>query len=270
MKINWSKPLGDGIKFGFHPKRWLQLLVVDIVFLSVILSVFYFSLSDIAYVISSMGTEAGRFLALSLLSYIWIPILVFFLWFLVRIWMQGAIVYQSWKTKDKEIGKSWRYACRKYPSILVAIIIVALISILFSIVPYVGWILSIIISWIFYFALQAIIIRNTGFYEGLDDSYKIFRKNAFEVIIIWLLIVIVNIVIVAIFALPFVSLLFANLFYLAKTTGVGSIFLMFRDQMALFVTSGLILFIGVSISTAFTMKAQVEFYLQFKKRFRIF
>jgi hypothetical protein len=270
MRINWSKPLSEGLKFGFYPHRWLQLFAVDLVFVSLIISLVYSSLSDIAYIISSMKTETGRFLVLSLLSYIWIPIIILILWFIVRIWINGAIIHQSWKTKNSEIGKSWRYACRKYPSLLVAIIIIGLLSILVSIVPYVGWILTIVFSWIFYFTLQSIMIRSRGFYEGLDDSYKIFMKNPFEVIVIWLIIAIVNVVIIGIFALPLASLLLANIFYLANASGVASLLLMFKDQLAFFLISGLLFLIGVSIATAFSLKAQVEFYLQLRKRFRIF
>lgn len=270
MKINWSKPLSEGIKFGLHPKRWLQLFVVDIVFLSVVVSLIYFSLSDIAYIISSMRTEAGKFLLFDLFNYIWLPIIVFLLWFIVRLWMKGSIIYQSWKTKSSEIGKSWNYSCKKYPSLLVAVVITTLLSFLVSLIPYMGWLLTVVISWLFYFALQSIIIKNLDFYGGLEDSYKIFKKNPFEVIVIWLLIGIVNIVIVSIFALPFAFLMLANVYYLAKTTGIASILLMFKEQISLFLASGLIFLVGISISAAFTLKAQVEFYLQLKKRFRIF
>ncbi|NIO22396.1 MAG: hypothetical protein GTN38_00020 [Candidatus Aenigmarchaeota archaeon] len=269
MRIDWSKALSEGLRFGFHPKRWLQLLVVDAVFVSVIISSIYLNLSDIVYIISSMRTGADRFLVMSLLNYILIPVFVFIVWFLVRIWMQGSIIYQGWKTKDSEIGKSWRFACRKYPSLFLAILIITLVSMLVSVIPYMGWVLAIVVSWIFYFALQAVIIRNVGFYEGLEDSYKIFRKNPFEVIIIWLIVLIVNIVIFGIFALPFAYLLLTNLFYLAQNTGIASIILMFREQVILFATSGLILLMGISIATTFTLKAQVEFYLQLRKRFRI-
>lgn len=270
MRVNWSKPLSEGLKFGFHPKRWLQLLVVDVFFLSIIFSAIYLNLSDMVYLISSLSTGADRFLIMNLLSYIWIPVVVFILWIIVRIWMNGSIVYQSWKPQDREIGKSWRYACRKYPSMLVAIVIITLLAMLFSVIPYIGWVLSIIISWIFYFTIQAIIIRNRGFYEGLVDSYDIFRKNPFEVIIIWLIIAVINIVIFSVFAFPMASLLFVNIFYLTETAGVASLFLLLKEQMVFFVISGLILLIGISIATAFSLKAQVEFYLQLKKRFRIF
>jgi len=270
MKIDWSKALGEGLKFGFHPKRWFQLFVVDVFFISIIFYAIYLSISDIIYIISSLGAGADRFLFFSLLNYILIPAVVFIIWFLVRIWINGSIIYQSWKTQNKEIVKSWRYSCKKYPSLFLAILIITLIAMLVSIVPYIGWILSIIVSLVFYFALQVIIIRNTGFYEGLDDSYKIFRKNPFEVIIIWLIILIVNIVIFGVFALPFASFLLSNIFYLAQNTGVASLILMFKERMLFFVISGLILFVGISIAGAFTFKAQVEFYLQLKKRFRIF
>ena len=270
MRINWSKALGDGLKFGFHPQRWLQLLVVDVFFLSVIFSFVYLNLSDIFYLFSSLSTGADRFLVMSLLSYIWIPVVFFILWFIVRIWMNGSIVYQSWKTKGSEIGKSWRYACRKYPSMLFAIVIITLLATLFSMIPYIGWMLSIIISWIFFFTVQAIIIRNTGFYDGLVDSYEIFRKNPFEVIVIWLITAIISVVIFSIFALPMASLLFVNVLYLTETAGIASLFLLLKEQMVFFVISGLILLIGISVATAFTLKAQVEFYLQLKKRFRVF
>jgi hypothetical protein len=270
MKVDWSKALGDGLRFGFHPKRWLQLFAVDAVFISLILYAIYFNLSDMIYIFSSLSAGADGFLILSLLKYIWIPVLIFAVWRLVRIWIDGAIIYQGWKTKDSEIGKSWRFACRKYPSLLLALLIITLVSGLVLIIPYIGFILAIVISWIFYFALQAIIIRNIGFYEGLEDSYRIFRKHPFEVIVIWLAILIVNIVIFGIFALPFAYLLLTNIFYLAQTTGLASLLLMLKEQVVFFVASGLILLIGISITTAFTLKAKAEFYLQLRKRFRIF
>jgi len=270
MGIDWSKALSEGFRFGFHPKRWLQFFILDAVFLSAILSAVYFNISDIIYIISSLSTEADRFLIMNLVNYILLPVFVFIVWFLVRIWMQGAIIYQGWKAKNSEIGKSWRFACKKYPSLFLAMLIITLISTLVSMIPYIGFILAIVVPLIFYFALQAIIIRNIGFYEGLEDSYRIFRKHPFEVILIWLVIMVVNIVIFGIFALPFAYLLLMNIFYMAQNTGIASIILIFREQMLFFVTAGLILLVGISITTSFTLKAQVEFYLQLRKRFRIF
>lgn len=270
MKMNWSKPLSEGLKFGFHPKRWFQIFIIDAIFLSIILSAIYFNISNITYIVSSLRTVADRFLILTLLNYILIPAAIFIIWFLVRIWINGSIIYQSWKTKDSEIRNSWGYSCKKYPSLFLAILIISLLSILFSIIPYIGWFLVIIISWIFYFALQSIIIKKKGFYEGLSDSYGIFTKNPLEVIVIWLVITILSGVIVGIFAVPLISILFLNIFYLIQTAGISSVILLFKEQIVLLTISGLIFLIGTSITTAFSMKAQVEFYLQFKKRFRIF
>jgi hypothetical protein len=267
MKINWGKTILEGLKFGFHPKRWLQIFGIDLIFISLILISILSNLSDIFFILSEL--EQSPFMIGSLLGYLMIPFILFVIWILVRLWMEGSIIYQSWKTKNSEIQKSWTYACKKYPSLLVAQIIIIILVGLVSMIPYAGWLMGIVITWILFFTFQIIIIKNSGFYEGLSGSYSIFKKNPLEIIIMWLLIAIISSLISIVFAIPLIAMFLGFVFTASEIVPLGFVALI-RSQLALLIIGGYIFFIGTSIAKSFSLKTQVGFYLQIKKRFKLF
>jgi len=280
MAINYAHAIKNGFKFGFTPKRWLPFFITDIIFFSALLVL---TLSNLQLIISSLAGFTTNPLALgSLLGYGAVIVGGFIIWFLVKIWIQGAVVHQSYK--EKEFDKSWRVAYKKYLSLLAVVIVVALISFIVSTVigfiPYIGWALtiiaSIIIGLMFFFVLQGIIVSKLGFYKSMKSSYYMFRDKPFEVFIMWLLVGILSIVILGIFSLPIVvifSVILSNIFLGIGLSGAAAaadpimtIVSSLQTYLVPIIVSGVILIVGLAISQTFALKAQTEFYQQIKKK----
>jgi hypothetical protein len=271
--VDYGGAIKKGFKFGFTPKRWLPFFVLDIIFISSLLAI---TLSSLEVIFSSIINAGADPLAiLSLLGYGAAVIAGFVIWGLIRIWVQGAVIHQSYK--EKEFDKSWGVAYKKYLSILAAIIIIGIIASIVStvvgLIPYIGWALSIIasivISLAFFFVLQEVIVNNKGFYQSIKNSYYTFKRKPFEVFIAWLLIAILTIIIVGIFSIPAVALLF-SVFLGSLITGavpsIETVIPLLQTYLLPLIITGVIFVIGLAISQTFALKAQTELYLQLRKK----
>lgn len=274
--VDYGKALSKGLRFGINPKRWLQFFILDLVFLSIGLAIFLPNLSEVLPVV--MGYSQDLAGALSMAGFVVSIMVVFVVWMLVRLWLTGAVVHQSYKEKDK-ISKSFNVAGRKYLHILIAIIIVTIIAGGVSMIPYVGWLIGFVVSWIFFFVLQGIVVSNMGFWRSIENSYKIFRNKPLQVFLAWLLIAIVTVVIYTIFSIPAMFLffgIFASLGPMFMGTQpmlsevIASLNQVLQTNMPALIVVVIIALIGLAISQVFALKAQTEFYLQLKKRFKIF
>ena len=266
MTIDYAAPLKKAFSFCLEPKRWLPFFIIDLAFLSVafalILSNSLFFLYILAGVqdIGLYGDAALFFLEIFGL---------FIGWLLVTIWVNGAVIHQSYK--EKEFAKSWTVSRKRYLSLLGVTAITAMVALLAGVVPYVGWLLSLLVGIVFFFGLQSVIVKEHGFMKALEDSWHIFKHQPFKVFLMWILISVLSIVILAIFALPLLALAFRMIISLAGTTEVTAetilnLLYVLENQLPLLVISGIIFVLGMAISRAFSIKAQTEFYLQLKKK----
>jgi hypothetical protein len=265
LKINmvkYTEALNKGLKFSIQPKRWLPVFILDLIIFSVFIAVTVTN-TNMLTSLASMGTITLT--VFESLGYIGLFFGLLIIWGLVIIWIHGAIVYQSYK--EKQYDKSWKLAKNKYLSILGAVVVVGIISIIVGLVPFVGWILSIIVGLMFFFILQGIMIKNQGFIKTMESSWDIFRKRPIDVFAMWLVLTVVSMVILFIFLLPLL-LVFGG--FVLTIMSTGSVFTalpyLFSNFWA-FIIGTVILLIGLSIATVFSIKAQTEFYLQLKKRF---
>jgi hypothetical protein len=187
------------------------------------------------------------------------------------------MVRQSVKEKEV-ISKSLKFGANKYLSILLATIIVAVISTIVGIVPYVGWIFSIIAALVFFFFMQGIVVDNLGFATTLESSWKIFKKKPLQVFISWLLITIVTLVIYFIFSIPAGIILLWIVMPIIPFGGATlpqneffSLLMQALQTNPVGVIIGFaILLIGFAVATTFALKAQTELYQEFKKKFKWF
>lgn len=253
MKMNWSDPLSKGLRFGLYPKRWLQYFLVDILFSSMIISYIYVNLSGFISIAS--GIEETPSLIMGMLGYMVFPLIVFLLWMLFRLWVEASIIHQAWKQRAG-ILLSFKTAMSKYPSVFAAQLLISLFILLTAMIPLVGWIVTVVVGWIFMFSLIHIVVRNTGFQEGLRGSYLIFRKSAFEVFLVWLITAVIGGLIVLIFAVPSILIFFTGF----SGKGIGNLL----SNPSLILTGSIFFFIGGAISRCFLIKSHYEYYRQLK------
>lgn len=273
--VDYAKALRKGINFGIEPKRWLQFFIVDIVFMLIAIGIGFTTIPQLLALMQSapQSIESAMTLA-SLAGYF---VVLFVVWILIRLWLAGSMVRQSVKERET-VSKSLKFSAKKYVSILLATIIVAVISIAVGIVPYVGWIFSIIVALVFFFFMQGIVVDNLGFATTLESSWKIFKKKPLQVFVAWLLITIVTLAIYFIFSIPAGAILLwvvmpiipSGAANLPQNEFFNLLMQALQTNPAAVIIGLAILLIGFAVATTFALKAQTEFYQEFKKKFKWF
>ena len=266
--VNFGEALRKGMGFAAEPKRWLPLFVLDAIVLLVFIYGFLAGAPEFFDLMASSGSDPlfGAQVATLVGNFI----LVGIVWYVLRLWLLGALVHQS--AKPREYEKSFKVSFNNIHKIIVATAVVAIITTIVGAIPVIGWLFSILLSIAFFFILQGIILDRLGVASTLKTSWKIFRKDPFDVFISWFLISVVSSLIMLIFALPllfyvgefFFSAAIAGTF---ETGGSAMVLAYFQENMAMITVLGLIALVGMEAGQAFAARAQTEFYLQLKKRF---
>jgi hypothetical protein len=266
MKLDYGRSISRAFNFGFSPKRWLPLLLLNLTLFMIIIS---FILISIPLIGAFFGGQPTSAMTMSVLGIVIPLVLVTVLWWLVAVWITGAIIHQTYK--ENEYMKSWKLSFNRYLYLLAAMLLVAIITGLAGMIPYVGWVISIIFGIMLFFTMQGVIITKLGPIESLKNSYEIFRKEPLDVFLVWLIALVISLVIVGIFAIPaiifFIGLLIPLISQSVTQAGVFSgLLTASQPGLSILVASGILIVIGMSIAQAFSFKLQTEFYLQFKKK----
>ncbi len=264
--VSYGEVLRGALRFALQPKRWLPFFVLDIVFFLAAVSLVMTNFSGMLNLLMTTTTSPAA--ALSLAGYAFIFIAGFIVWALLRLWITGAVLHQS--VKPKEFRQSWGVANERFFSLLAVAIVVGIISSLVSMVPWIGWLLSIIAGIIFFFAMPAVVAKKLSFDNALRDSYKIFRKKPLTVFLIWLVVAIIALVITLIFMIPCLAVAWGTIAPLtgqiSSATMLSLMLMSLITNIWLLVACGIIFITGMGISQVFTLKAQTDFYLQLKKK----
>jgi hypothetical protein len=270
MKVDYGKIISKAFHFSYQPRRWLPLFVVDAAFILIALAVFMSNTDLIISMVTGSVTEpVDMAFAASILNVILALGLFFVVFMVIRLWVTGALIHQSYK--EKEAKKSWVIARKRLITIIIVTILTGIIGVIGGLIPVVGWLVSLVIGWIFFLVFQAVIIDNLGAIESMRKSYQIFAKRPFEVFAMWLILIIISISITVIFAIPLLASFMGSFITLAMAEAASSESMMFlalalQDNLLMGAVLGLVALVGVDISTVLTLKAQTEFYLQTGKK----
>lgn len=330
MSLKWGEPLKRGLGFCWNPKRWLPFFITDLACLLFVLLYIYCSTKTLISLQAFLLLGGTGYIG-SFLLFLAPLFLAGVVCFLINLWITGAVIHQS--HKEREFRKSWRISCRRYSSLLAAVIIVGLLTYIVSLfytygsafTAGVGLLLIFIVSAALFFPLQIIMIKKQGFWDSLVGSWQLFqdqirgklinKKNILILILVseilsipvflsssllavpygivcWslmfaflsllvfsrvcdsmVLVGIVSSLIVLIFSIPLLFVLWNILMIMQASSILGSgvtAFLrtasLIKESLLPLATSGIILLIGLSIAKTFSIKAQTEFYLQFRKK----
>jgi uncharacterized membrane protein len=266
MKIDFADAVKKALVFCLYPKRWLPFFILDVAFFSVALALLLANIPYFLYFLAGLeditmiGPAANLFFSL---------VGLFIAWLLLGLWITGALVHQS--NKEHEFGKSWAVSFHKYLSILGVTAVTAVIAFLVAIVPYVGWLISILVGIALFFSLQSVVVKGNGFIKALEDSWHIFRRNPFKVFLMWISVSAIALLMLAIFAIPLLALIFNIVIEAAGGGAISTAMLVnfifeIENQLPLLVVSVIIFILGMAISRVFSVKAQTEFYNQIKKK----
>lgn len=189
MAIKWQETLEKALVFCWKPKRWLPFFITYLVCTLLALVYIYYGVRTFLNMLPAFLSGSVAYLP-GFLAFLAPLIVIGIVCALINLWIKGAVIHQSWR--EKEFRKSWRISCRRYPSLLIAVIITGILTYLVSlsyisrVIPsaaYTGVLLSFIVSAILYFPLQIIMVRGQGFWNALVGSWQLFRDQAREKLI---------------------------------------------------------------------------------------
>src|SRR3989338_3800354 len=249
--VNFGDALGRAWKYSTNLKRLgvftLSLIIALAIVLLPLLSVLNTTtLSMIALNSVSLLTMIQFFtmlavgIAVALLIYMYV-ILLF------------THNYANHSQKDASrrfvsLGKSASFAKSRYLRFLGVVIVTGVISGVVSMVPLIGIVFSIIAGLVFFFVHQEVAVSDNSISKSLTSSYGLFRKNILDVIITCILAAILSVVIVLIFAIP---IFVVGLTSAISAISTGGFLQVLMSNLLIFVITGLILLVGVSLAILF-------------------
>jgi len=187
MAIDIGKVIGTSFRYAFSINRILPYFVINLFILAGIVILFTSAVGMVQTM--QMGNQGlvyiGRFLSAFILFVISIVIIS-----LAKLLVDASIADNSrkfWAGKDRFLSSSYPLAKKKYLSTLGAVIITGIITFLLSLIPFVGWLVSMIVGIMLLFVIQAVVIGNKNATVALSESYGVFRKNTINTIIFWIL-----------------------------------------------------------------------------------
>lgn len=267
MSIKWGEPLVKGLKFGFNPKRWLPLFALDAVFIILFTTVF---LNNLLMLIMLAGISESPEMIMSALGDLSGIIGLGVIWGLLKIWLVGSVIHQSFK--EKEFQESFRVSLKRYPHFLAVTLISAVVGMVAGMIPWIGTFASIVAALVFMFS-QVIAIRGEKTIKAIRESWEIFRKNPLKVLVMWILIAVITTVIVMVFIAPVMVMIF-SMFGGALASGeptmAAAAAMSLIGNPTWLIVGIAVALVGIAISTTFAAKTLVEYYQQIKKKFKAF
>ncbi|MBM3303986.1 MAG: hypothetical protein FJY76_02725 [Candidatus Aenigmarchaeota archaeon] len=264
---DYADILKKSLRFSVHPKRWLPFFIVDAVFYAAVIQ---FVLSNLGGLVGMMSSaELSLEAAATFVYFIGTVLAMSAVFWLIRTWVQGAVILQSAREKDRVAG-TFNYGLRRYISLVLATAVVAIIGMAVSIVPYIGSILSIIVSIVLVFVAQGVMVSKMGFAGALGSAFDMFRNRPGSVFLAWLATALVSLIIAGIFLLPafaaFGVTMLPALVSMGAEASIMSVVLLMMQNITLLAVVGVIFTIGTSIAAAFSTKSLTEFYMAWHKR----
>ncbi len=267
MSTDFGKIFGKALRYAFSFDKMLPFFVIDLMIVVSIL-VFLNSLINAALYFGGDFSSlplAGQASVVSFLSTIFVFIIIIIVLAMIQLFFSGAIADNarlSYGKKEQHITSSFAAVKKRYWSIVGATVLTGLISFAVNIVPFIGWLISFIVSWFFIFIVQAVIISNKGAVDALKDSYKLFMKNKLDVIVFWLLLAIIGFLIFLIALVP-ITIVLLPIIVSAKTLSAMALI---KSSMPLILICGVILSAFLAYMNVFQEAARTFFYLNVKKK----
>ncbi len=255
--LSWKSAISSGLCFALRPKRFLPFFAIDTAGLIVFLSLVSANPGLVDFLLyGTSSPDAGIVQSLSL------GIGAFIVWLVAGIFILGALIRQS--AKPAEYGESWRVSLRSLHSLVIASVIVSLLTVIVSMVPYLGVIFTVMVGLAFLFVNQFIILEGKGFYRAMMGSLRTFGKKPGRVFIAWILSAVVSMLLIMLLASPMVALLIYGAFTAADEAALVELF---TGPLAFLSDLFVVLFVlGVSVSKTFSAFFLTSVYMQLKKK----
>jgi hypothetical protein len=278
MAVNYGKIVRNSLNFCIRPGRWLPFFLADLAFFSVLVVLFLYNSPSMIQLLTAMGTDPTA--ALSLFGLGLTVMAAAVVYALVKLWLSGAVIHQSFKERDNP-WKSFRISYKRYLSLFAAAVVIMAVNMAagtMEFLPYAGvWlvlILRIALYFVFFLVYQGIIVDKMDFWKAIRNSYSICIRKFIPLLVTVVFILVISILILGVFAIPIVGALFGIISqnvsqFPGQQAGpefLAAVINSLIDNLPMLLIGGLIFLVGSSISQVFTLKAQTEFYLQVRKK----
>ena len=256
MKVKFGEAVHNGFKYATLKDR---LAVWFVYTLAYMLALIY----PIYWMFSAITTRSVGSIVSAVVGFLGV-LLVFGL---IGVWITLAYV-QDYKSGSKKGGlwKAFTAVKAVYWRMVAVSIIVSIISGVLSSVEYVGWLLSFIISWIFLFIGQFVVIQKKKFGETFTASWKNIRKYPWETILVWLVNMVICMGIVILAMLPFMAALIGLAFPLVEGNIINGLLSVIQANLVVFIVMGLIAVFGFAICSVFSLGMTTDAFLQIYKK----
>ncbi len=265
MAVRYGEIFGNAFKYAFSFRRVLPFFILNVLLLGVAL----FFIDNASMFIADIGYNYY----IGDLLYLMLGFIAFvFVYSLVSLFFVGAIIDDAKHyPRKKNLSKSFAVAKKKYLSILLASILVAIISSIAGYLPFIGWIASIAVTLVFLFVLQFIIISNKRAIDSLKWSYKLFMKNKADVIIFWIFLAVIGFALLVVALVPIIlsilpEVIPASQLYAQGMTDFASLMALVKSELSYFAAGSIVASVVFSYMKVFQEAATTFFFLQKKKR----
>ncbi|MFH0832750.1 MAG: hypothetical protein V1900_03470 [Candidatus Aenigmatarchaeota archaeon] len=277
MRADFGKTFSMAFRYAFNIERLLPFFIINIVLVGFAL-LFVDSAINILPLMMTNGFAIG-----SIVSSFLVVAAVFIIAALLNIFLRTVITDNAklyWQKKKSRIAKSVPVAKKRYLTIVIALILVSLISGFASSVlvpiPFLGRafsvIASLVLTMIFLFVMQIIIISNKGAIDGIREGYRLFVKSPLEIFLFLIVFAILSFVILFVAIIPVLAVLLpiaiqsAALFMNPNAAVFASIVSMVKANMFSFAVAGTISSAIFAYLYVFQESAKTFFYMQKKSR----
>lgn len=256
MKVKYGEAVANGLRYGIMPDR----IAAYFVFMSVYLTMIFYPLYRMFGAISS-GNVGG------IMSWVGVMIVDLIVGILLLVWLDLALV-RGYVTRNKKgsLWKAFGEVKGVYWRMVAVMLVVALISGVLGMIPYVGWIFSFVLGWIFLFITQFVVIGKKKFGKVFSASWDNFKNNTGDTILTWLVSSLVMIAILFVFLIPALIVFLGKFInFIIEENFEGMMSAMGAEPWTLIVT-GIIAMIGFAVGGVFSIGMITDAYMQLYKK----
>ncbi|MFC1787403.1 hypothetical protein ACFLY8_05175 [Halobacteriota archaeon] len=269
-EINYGDIITNALKKDAFSKRSLPMIGLTILEVLAISSIWFFFMG---YLIENFKviTVSPLIMLLELLQWFVLIFLLIIILSVLDVFVGGIIIKQvggDARGEQVPLVSALEFTKGKILSLVGATLLIIFISVflsLVSIIPYIGpflnFIKNILIALAVFVTYPYIILGESGAIDSISASIHHFMDNASQVLIMWLLSTVVSLIILFIFAVPFVIGIF---FFISSTIGLNPLDILSHamDSMPMLLIPILILAVGGALVTVFSYGVTARYYAE--------
>ncbi len=271
--VHYDQIVSEAFRFAIQPKRWLPVVVANVIFLAIFL---WFVLPAFIEIFLGLALRDSG----AIVSGMLVSLALFIPAALVNITLLNALMKQAsdevdWKT-------SIRFGIRKIPWCIMLVILITLISVVVGL-PFsflssqsdvlaiaIQQIISLVINLGFFLSFAILVVRDTHAWTAVKVSWTILRRKPLHLILLFVLTLVISWVIAGISLIPALAVAWGvivpAMFGVATDPGalILAISSLLSDLPTLFAVGALAV-AGIAVAGIFSLAADVKFYRELQQ-----